>query len=79
MFLLDRNKLPKFAVVPEEVIIPGEKRCSTCTHYESEHMDAGPCKHLMYEIVMPEDKVAASMGQTVTAARQLCNCRGFVA
>jgi len=76
---LDRGKLPKYAVVPEEVIIPGERRCSTCTHYECDHIGNGPCKHLMYEIVTPEDVVAASMGQVATAARQLCNCKGFVA
>jgi len=76
---LDRTKLPEHAVVPEEEIIPGEIRCSTCTHYESKHMDSGPCRHLMYEIITPEDKVMISMGHVVIGARQLCNCKRFIA
>ena len=74
-----QSKLPKYAVVPEEVIIPGEKRCSKCTHYESEHIDSGSCRHLMYEIITPEDKVMISMGHVVIGARQLCNCKRFIA
>lgn len=72
------SELPPYAVVPEEVIIPGEKKCEKCTHYISEHDGPnGHCKHLMFEIVLPEDKIAASMGHAVTSARQICPCKEF--
>jgi hypothetical protein len=76
--LILSSELPKFAEVPEEVIIPGEKKCEKCTHYISEHNGPnGHCKHVMYEIKTPEDRVFESMGREVTGARQICPCKEF--
>ena len=70
---------PPGAIIPEIEIIPGEKQCNNCTHYESEHLEGKHCKQVMYIMPMDEDEQKyANAGHTVITARKLCTCKEFV-
>ena len=72
------NNYPPGAIIPEETITPGEKKCNKCTHGESEHIDGKHCKALMFEFPLDVDqKKFKAAGYDVVNARQLCNCKEF--